>query len=78
MVRVNVDQFLSGGTCNLRINEYGAEIYNDSATLVNSASTMTCEGFDVPVTAIGGGNFELFVDINADGKSGTIKGEASV
>lgn len=78
MIRVNVDQYLSGGSCNLRINEYGGEIYSDSASLISSASTMTCEGFDVPVSAIGGGNFEIFVDVNADGKSGTIKGEANI
>ncbi|MBQ3474283.1 hypothetical protein IJH24_02550 [Candidatus Saccharibacteria bacterium] len=78
MIRVNIDQYLSNGQCSLKINEYGTEIYNDSALLVNSASTMTCEGFDVPIPAIGGGDFEIIINVDADGKSGTITGEVSV
>ena len=78
MIRVNIDQYLSGGTCNLSIKEYGTVIYSDSAALINSASTTTCEGFDVATAITGGGNFEIIIDVNADGKSGTITGEANV
>ncbi len=77
-IRVNIDQYLSGGECTLRVQEYGSDIYSDSAGLINSASTMTCEGFDVPILAIGGGDFKLIIEIKADGKSGTIMGEASI
>ena len=78
MIRLNIDQYLSDGVCNLRIHEYGSEIYSDSVSLVNSASTTTCEGFDVPVRMIGGGDFQIYIDISANGKSGTITGEVSI
>ena len=77
-IRVNIDQYLGSGECALRLDEGGVNIYNDSANVVNLASTSTCEGFDIPIDLIGGGNFQIVIDVTADGRSGTITGEASI
>ena len=78
MIRMNIDQYLSGGECALRLIEYGDEVYSDVAGLDSSASTTTCMGFDIPVAAIGGGSFQIIIDVNSGGKNGTITGEVSI
>lgn len=78
MVRVSIDQYLSEGVCELTLVQGGASIYSDTASIVGDVSTATCEGFDVPVGGLGGGNVEININLNADGKSGVIRGEASI
>ena len=78
MIRMNIDQYLSGGECDLRLIEDGDEIYNDVVGLESSAATTTCMGFDIPVAAIGGGSFQIIIDVNSGGKNGTITGEVSI
>lgn len=76
MIRVNIDQYLEDGVCELSLMQGGAK-YSDSAK-INSVTTATCEGFDVPVSELGGGNYQIVIKISAEGKTGTISGEAEV
>lgn len=78
VIRVNIDQYLSGGKCELSLVRNSSSIYNDTADIVASASTATCEGFDVPVSGIGGGSVEINVKLSADGRNGLIRGEANI
>ena len=79
MIRVNIDQYLEHGECELVLKQGGVDIYSDAAGIVNSAATATCEGFDVPVNDLGAeGSVEIEVKLNADGKSGVIQGEVSL
>lgn len=78
MIRLNIDQYLTSGSCNLVLYKDGASVYGDTANLVGSASTATCEGFNVPVSEIGSGNFQIEVRITSGEKNGIIKGEASI
>lgn len=78
MIRVNIDQYLTDGVCNLSLRENGALIFSDSVGLDSSASTTTCMGFDIPLSITGGGNFQITINVNGDGKNGTIMGEVNV
>lgn len=78
MIRVNIDQYLAGGSCVLSVAEFGEVIYTDTAEIVDSAATATCEGFNVPVAAIGEGEFVITVNLESGGKTGVISGGASV
>lgn len=79
MIRVNIDQYLESGECRLELKRGGATIYESVASIVQNASTATCEGFDVPVNDLGfGGDVEIVVNVNTDGKSGVINGEVSL
>ncbi len=78
MIRVNIDQYLSEGNCQLILMRSGASVYNDSARIIDSAATATCEGFNVPVSELGGGSYEIVINLTADGKTGIIKGEVSI
>ena len=78
MIRVNIDQYLNGGTCSLGLKKDGNNIYSDTAPIVDSASTSTCEGFNVPVSSISSGKLNIVINITSGDKSGTITGEVTV
>ena len=78
MVRVNIDQYLAGGNCKLTLIKDGAVIYNSVVGIESSVSTSTCEGFNVPVAEIGGGDFRIEVTLESDGKYGKMVGEVKI
>ena len=77
-IRVNIDQYLSDGSCALNLISNGNTVYSESAKVVNSASTATCEGFDVPVSNVGTGAYGIEIEISSGEKSGIIKGEVEI
>lgn len=78
IIRVNIDQYLTAGSCELNLSRAGQVIYGDTAEIIGSVATATCEGFNVPVSAIGGGGVEIVIKINSDEKNGVIRGEANI
>ena len=78
MVRVNIDQYLSEGNCRLDLMRNGSSVYSDSVTIVNSAATATCEGFNIPVSALGAGDYDIMIRLSSSGKEGVINGEVSI
>lgn len=78
MVRVNIDQYLSSGECKLVLMQNGASVYSGAAGIVSSAATATCEGFNVPVAGLPGGELEIVVYLAANGKTGEIRGEVAL
>ena len=78
MIRMNIDQYLSEGKCELTLSRSGATIYNSIASIIGGPSTSSCEGFDVPVSELGGGKIEITIKLEANGRNGTIRGEANI
>ena len=74
-IRVNIDQYLGDGECKLNLMNGDAVVYSETAKIVNAASTATCEGFDIPTSSVGAGNYTILIDLSSGGKKGTIKGE---
>ena len=78
-IRVNINQYLSGGSCALRLlYEDDINVYSETVNIVNSASTSTCEGFDVPRTGLAGGKYSIIINLASDGKTGVINGEVNL
>ncbi len=78
IIRVNIDQYLESGQCELTLKRGGANIYSSIASIIGNASTATCEGFDVPISKLGGGNIEININLKANNKAGLIRGEANI
>lgn len=76
VIRVNIDQYLDSGTCRLSLG--GGTEYSDVVNVVSSASTSTCEGFDIPVSNLASGTYKITIDLNSGDKKGIIEGEVSV
>ena len=77
-VRVNIDQFLNDGACRLKLKKNGIVIYREEAEIIDAASTSTCEGFDVNIAPEMSGKLGIEIELEADGKTGTINGEVEV
>lgn len=79
VIRVNIDQYVSGGTCRLSLRKDGAEVYSETAKVADVVSTATCEGFDVALSKIGAnGELDIVVEVSAGGKSGVINGKVGI
>lgn len=78
MVRVNIDQYLEGGQCELNLARGGSVIYNSVTEVVGGPATSSCAGFDVAVSELGTGAIEINVGINSGERSGMIRGEANI
>ncbi len=78
MIRTSIDQYLASGSCELTLVRGGDTIYNSIADIVGDASTAVCQGFDVPTAGLGGGKVQIIINLSADGKVGTIRGEAEI
>lgn len=77
-VRVNIDQFVSSGSCELSLVREGVSIYNTAAEIEGMVSTATCRGFDVPVSNLGAGAVNIVVNVASGEKTGVIYGEATL
>ena len=77
IIRVNIDQFINSGMCELTLTSN-----NDrkvlSAPTMDSASTSTCEGFDIPTDLLSNGTWLINIKVTGDNKTGTITGEVRV
>ncbi len=78
MIRVNIDQYLAGGNCELTLARDGAALYSESARVADSAATSTCEGFNVPVAKVGSGKIGIRILVTSGERSGIIEGEADL
>ena len=78
MIRVNIDQFLSQGTCKLVLEKDGATRHEEMAQIVDSAATATCEGFNVSAGTLEGGNYKIIIKLESGEKNGIINGEVSL
>ena len=78
MIRVNIDQFLADGSCELKLVRNNSTIYNSTANIFADVSTSTCEGFDVPVSGLGSGNTNIEIQLKSGDKSGIIRGEVNI
>ena len=76
VVRVSLDQYLADGTCTLTLS--GAGNYTASAPIVPSASTSTCQGFDIPLSSLSAGSYDIRIDITSGSLSGTLTGKGEI
>ena len=76
VIRVNIDQYLGDGSCELNLVQNGVA-YTDTASITASASTATCEGFNVSTGGLSG-DYSIVIYLNSGGKTGTIRGEVKI
>ena len=77
VIRVNIDQYLSSGACSLKLENSGT-VVEKSASILPTASTSSCEGFDVPLSELDSGNWDIIIKLSSGEKTGEIKGEVSL
>ncbi len=79
MIRMNIDQYLEEGRCELSLVKDSATIYNSVANVISNVTTATCEGFDIPMGELeGSGLIEIKINITAGNKTGVVWGEVGI
>ena len=77
-IRVNIDQYLSSGTCKLDMHSDSGVTFNDNAVIIPTASTSTCEGFDIPVSNLTSGHWSININLETSDKTGVITGDINI
>ena len=71
-IRVNIDQFLSEGNCTINIIKNGSVAFTQTAGIVESVSTSTCDGYKIPTSTLPKGDLQLEVLVQSGNRSGKI------
>lgn len=77
-IRVNLDQYLTGGQCVLTLQRGGTKIHEERAQVASVASTATCAGFDIPLEGLGHGATEILINVDSGEKNGVMQGEVTL
>ena len=78
-ILVNIDQFLKlPGTCMLSMISAGKVVYNDYVNIISNPSSGSCEGFDIPLTKLSPGEYNIKIEVNANQKTGIIEGKVTI
>ena len=78
-IRVNIDQFLKlPGTCMLSVVSAGKVVYTDYVNIISNPSSGSCEGFDIPLTKLSPGEYNIKIEVNANQKTGIIEGKVTI
>lgn len=78
-IRVNIDQFLKlPGTCMLSVISAGKVMYIDYVNIVSNPSSGSCDGFDIPLTKLSPGEYNIKIEVNANQKTGIIEGKVTI
>ena len=78
-IRVNIDQFLKlPGTCMLSVISASKVVYTDYVNIVSNPSSGSCEGFDIPLTKLSPGEYNIKIEVNANQKTGIIEGKVTI
>lgn len=80
LIRTNIDQYLTSGTCDLKMvsTTIPGVSYTATVGLVPSVSSSTCDGFDYPVAELRSGNYTITIDLKSGEKTGTLTGSVSL
>ena len=78
VVRVNIDQFLTSGSCEINVISHEEVFYTGLAPIIDSASTSTCEGFNIPIDGLSSGKVRVNINLSSGEKTGMISGEVEI
>lgn len=77
IIRTNINQSVSSGTCELTLSQNSKLVTKTSDIALNPSSS-TCQGFDIPVTELGSGKWDISIKLSGDNKSGTLTGSVNI
>lgn len=76
-IRITINQLLNTGTCDLTLTN-GSKSFAQTADIIENPSSSTCKGFDIPLSRLSSGKWQININIKSNGKAGIITGEVSI
>lgn len=77
IIRTTINQAISSGSCRLTLTSGSKTVTRDSG-IVSNPSSASCEGFDIPTSELGSGNWNITITITDGNRSGELKGSVTV
>lgn len=77
IIRTTINQAISSGSCRLALTS-GAKSVSRESGIVPNPSSASCEGFDVPTSELGSGNWSITITITDGSRSGELKGSVTI
>lgn len=77
IIRTTINQTISSGSCEISLTNGSTTVTRTSGIIPNPSSS-SCEGFDIPTSELGSGNWEITIKITSNDKSGVLKGTAKI
>jgi len=79
VLRTNIDQYLSSGSCTLSLVNGDSQLTVSAAILPEAASS-TCEGFDIPLSSLTtfSGETSIQITLTSGDRSGIISGRVNL
>lgn len=78
-IRLTIDQSITSGTCALTLtHQAGSATVSRTAPIIINPSSSTCEGFDIPLSELRSGSWDILIKLTGDNKSGEIKGQVTI
>lgn len=77
-IRLNIDQYLTTGSCTLNLTQGESIIYSKIAAIEGSVSTSTCDGFKIPVSELPTGAMMVEIILESGNKYGKIVRELQI
>ena len=79
VIRATINQRPSDGSCQLTLtNKATGQTVVKSANIIANPSSSTCNGFDIPVSQLESGSWNITIDLTSGNKNGQITGSAEV
>ncbi len=79
ILRVTIDQQLSSGVCNLTLTSLSNnKIVTKKANVIANPSSSSCAGFDVPVSELSSGDWQVEIKISSSDKMKILKTQIKI
>lgn len=78
-IRLLIDQVVGAGTCSLSMTSTtNGQDYTATANIQAGPSSSTCEGFDIPLSKLGAGNWSATVSVISGNATGSATKEITI
>lgn len=79
VLRVTIEQSLGSGRCDLTLtNTETNKTYTETAKVINNPSSSSCDGFDIPVSKLSRGWWNLELKVSSENKTGLLTDKVEV
>lgn len=76
-IRVLIDELINSGTCTLKLTQ-GSSTVTKTASVQALPEAATCQGFDIPVSELASGSWQLTITVTASNRSGSATQEITI
>ena len=78
-VRITINQLLKeSGTCTITLTQANGQKIERTVATIDNPSSATCQGFDIPLSEIPTGDYQINIDIKTAHQNGNIKGSVTI